>query len=207
MEYHVVVLSQDQAFARMLELEFQYLHLSVRSAPSMEATDRAEVLVLDLDSAFPPPTERYRTMIGFSRKPAMSAEWASRCSMILRRPFRMSSLRQEVLAQIGDGMPELNREALPGVPSDRGIRLDEEAGTLICDRQAVPITPNELRILRCLLQKRGTAVSREELSSTTGRSEANKTDVYICYLRRKTDSLPGGRLIQTIRGKGYQIES
>ena len=207
MEYHVVVLSQDSAFARMLELEFQSLHLRVRSAPTMDASDRAEVLVLDLDSASPPPSDRYRTMIGFSRRPAMSADWASRCSMILRRPFRMSSLRQEVLAQTGEGSLGINREVLLGVPSDRGIRLDEEAGALICDRQSVSLTPHEMRILRCLLKKRGTAVSREELSSAIGRSEANKTDVYICYLRRKTDGLPGGRLIQTVRGKGYRIES
>ena len=194
-------------FARMLALEFDYLHLKARSAVSLDRLDRTDVLILDLDSASAPPADQYRTMIGFSRRPALSAEDARCCSMILRRPFRMSLLRQEVLAQTGAVMHTVERDPLEETPlrGERTLRLEPEKSRLLCDGQAVALTPHELRIMECLLDNRGRAVSREELAALIGQSDGNKTDVYICYLRRKTDGLPNGRLIRTVRGKGYQI--
>ena len=193
-------------FARMLALEFDYLHLKARSAVSLDRMDRTDVLILDLDSASAPPADQYRTMIGFSRRPALSAEDARCCSMILRRPFRMSLLRQEVLAQTGVTVHAAEGDPFEVTMSgERTVRLDHEKNQLICDRQAVALTPHEMRIVECLLNNRSRAVSRKELASLIGQSDGNKTDVYICYLRRKTDGLPNGRLIRTVRGKGYQI--
>ena len=193
-------------FARMLELEFSNLRFSVLSTVRLQAEDRAEVVLLDLDSATAPPSEQYRKMIGFSRHPAISSPDARSCSMILRRPFRMSLFRQEVLTQ-------LERDSLTDgfswrgcAPEKRRIVLDVEKQCLLCDGQEVFLTPREMAILGCLLEHRGTAVSRARLSEIVGAAEkGNETDVYICYLRRKTDGLPNGRLIQTVRGKGYQI--
>ncbi len=201
MKYQVMVLSQDQIFARMLELEFRYLHMKAGVGAAMEPNDRAEVLILDLDSATAPPSDRYRKMIGISRRPAMLTEQASSCSMIFHRPFRMSSLRREVLAEMGTPMVDWEQEPA----GSRVIRLEETTRTLHCNRQTIALTGQEFRILQCLLANRGEPVSRARLTEVIGRSEANKTDVYVCYLRRKTDQLPGGRLIETVRGKGYRI--
>ncbi|MBE6634170.1 MAG: winged helix-turn-helix transcriptional regulator [Ruminococcaceae bacterium] len=207
MNYQVMVLSEDTVFARMLELEFSYLHLQAGSASSMDPSDRTDVLILDLDSASAPMAACYRKMIGFSRHSATAAEDAGNCSMILRRPFRMSLLRREVLAETGGELTWATNEPPQKSAVERRIVLDEGARAMICDGKRIALSPCEYRIMECLLKKRGAAVTREELSELIGYSETNKTDVYVCYLRRKTDDLPGGRLIRTVRGKGYMIPS
>ena len=206
MYYRVVVLSEDAVFARMLELELAGLRISVLSTNRMNSEDHADVLILDLDSSAAPPAEQYRRMIGFSRRSAMTAPDARSCSMILRRPFRMSLLRREVLAQLEQGSGSLS-DFIPVIsPEKRQITLRKEEALLICDGQTVALTPHEMTVMELLLAHRGTAVSREILAKAMGGAEeGNETDVYICYLRRKTDGLPGGRLIRTVRGKGYQI--
>jgi DNA-binding response OmpR family regulator len=60
------------------------------------------------------------------------------------------------------------------------------------------------------MERRGEAVSREELSdclATAGKkSDSNKTEVYLCYLRRKLEKPTGRRWITTVRGVGYRLE-
>lgn len=206
MDYQVVILSEDVQFARMLELELALCRLSVLAAVSLCEQDRTDVLILDLDSAVPPSSDRYRKMIGFSRRPAISSEAARSCSMILRRPFRMSLLRREVLEQTGEGRMLQEMLMLHAKPATREINLDSIEGMLICDKRKIALSPTECAVLACLLEKRGSAVSRGMISERIGQASSNKTDVYICYLRRKTDGLPNGRLIKTVRGKGYMIE-
>ncbi len=206
MDYQVVILSEDVQFARMLELEFAWCRLSVLAAAALCEQDRTDVLVLDLDSATAPPSDRYRKMIGFSRRPAISSEAARSCSMILRRPFRMSLLRREVLEQTGEGTAWREAPVTPLRQTARELHLNREESILICDGERIAVSPTECEVLACLLERRGNAVSRETLSEKIGKTETNKTDVYICYLRRKTDGLPNGRLIKTVRGKGYLIE-
>ncbi len=204
MVYQVVILTSDTVFARMLELEFTSRGLRVL-ASAMGEDDRTDVVLLDLDSAMSPPAEQYRRMIGFSRHPAMSVSDAGRCTVILRRPFRMAQLRQEVLSELGEYVPP---EPMPSfaLPDKREIFLSVEDRRLRCDRKSINVSPQECRLLQCLLNHRGETVPREVLAECIGQTDANKTDVYICYLRRKTDALPGGRLIRTVWGKGYQID-
>lgn len=59
--------------------------------------------------------------------------------------------------------------------------------------------------MQCLLEHRGESVSRDEISTVIGESSANKTEVYICFLRRKLEETFGDRIIKTVRGKGYTI--
>lgn len=217
MHYQVVILSEDAVFVRMLELEFAHRGMSVLTASALDEPDSADVLILDLDSAYAPPPGRYRKMIGFSRRPAITAKDARSCTMILRRPFRLSLLRREVLAQTGYPAPQLGypvpqTEAAPLLPRParqperRRITLNEADRTLRCDGQTVSLSPQEFRLLRLLLEQRGKTVSRAALAEAIGAAAGNKTEVYICYLRRKTDGLPSGRLIRTVRGEGYCVD-
>lgn len=202
----VVILSEDTVFARMLELELLQLQIQAVAMTRLQDNVQADVLILDLDSAAAPPSEQYRRLIGFSRHSAMNAPDACRCSMILRRPFRMSLLRREVLAQLeqNGSFPVVPMRA--PVPEKRQILLHKEEQIMVCDGQAVELTPTELAIMERLISRRGEAVSRAALAEAAGCGQnGNEIDVYICYLRRKTDALSGGRLIRTVRGKGYQI--
>ena len=66
---------------------------------------------------------------------------------------------------------------------------------------------NNFTLLRFvgMLGMMNVSFSKEELLSCIGESAANKLEVYICYLRRKTETGDGYRLIRTVRGKGYCI--
>ena len=211
MEYQVAILSADAVFARMLELEFRMQHLRVLLTEEMSASDSAIVVLLDLDSANPPPVGSYRQMIGFTRDSALlTVDSHRQCSMILHRPFEVRLLRREVFSCLSQDQAEPILYAASKPEShfsgEEKLSLDESKKTLLQGTKEISLTPAEFLILRCLLSHRGTTVSKAELSALIGASATNKIEVYICYLRRKTDSPGGLHLIRTVRGKGYRID-
>jgi len=190
----------------MLELEFTHLAISTTFTERLSADDQAEILVLDLDSAEVPSSGRYRKMIGFSRRPAMTTHGARSCSMILRRPFQMSLLRREVLSELEQRSTPERRNTADQSLLKRQIRLREDRRQLLCDGKQILLTAKEFVLMKGLMEHRGEAVSRETLAEFLEAENPSEVNVFICYLRRKTDRLPRGRLIQTVRGKGYQIQ-
>ena len=82
----------------------------------------------------------------------------------------------------------------------------EEVRRPACEGKTAVLSKQEFRIMRLLLQKRGQVVTREELLEVIGPGSDNRVEVYICYLRRKTDRFPAGRLIRTVHKKGYRVE-
>ena len=206
MKYQIVILSDDAVFARMLELEFQMLDLSVFVADTPDAEIEADVILLDLDSVLPPPPDRYTRMIGFTRNFAISALDSNRqCSMILHRPFELRLLRQEVLAWLpgtaggAEAQPKRERARL-------SLSLDRETCALLCCENRILLTQTEFCVMECLLANRGEVVSRETISAAIGESAANKTDVYVCFLRRKLEKVTDQAIILTVRGKGYRLK-
>ena len=214
MEYQVAILSADAVFARMLELEFSMLGLRTLSCGAMADTDSASVVVLDLDSAEPPAS--CETVIGFTRNSALvKIDTHRHCSMILHRPFEVRLLRREVMAALGilEGHSvtqsvEKKREEEEEKEKEKEFRLflDEDRSLLLAEDREIALTPIEMRMMKHLLEHRGETVSKEALTSLIGDSASNKTEVYICYLRRKTDSPNGMRLIRTVRQRGYRID-
>ena len=95
MEYQVVILSADEVFSRMLEIEFRMQNLSVLVAEELPARDYSSVVLLDLDSATPPSLGTYGQMIGFTKDSALlTVDSHRQCSMILHRPFDLGLLRR-----------------------------------------------------------------------------------------------------------------
>ena len=206
MQYQVAILSADESFARMLEVEFSLLGLKTLATRELRSEDRAQIVILDLDSATPPPVGVCKRMIGFSRMPAITAEGARRCSMILRRPFRMGLLREEILMQTGRGLYRETAEKAPISPQKRKLALDMKKRALLGGDQPIPLSPQEFRLMQCLLEKRGQTVSYADLERSLGGEDANRLRVYICHLRSKTKGLCEGGLIFTVRGQGYGIK-
>lgn len=193
----VAVLSADDRFARLLQLELEAWQLTVRTEETADP-EGAEVVIVDLDSAEVPPEGSYGYLIGFSRLPALSADAAARrCAMILRRPFRMSLLRQEVLAHLSVRVPEPEREG-----TERGKPLLAENG-LRCGDVAVPLTPTERRMTELLLNASGKAVAKDALGAVTDDPSDGKTAVYICGIRKKLRDAGLSVTIETVRGVGY----
>lgn len=100
----------------------------------------------------------------------------------------------------------------------REPRLGLRAGDLELDRlersarrggQAIVLTSREFALLEHLMLNRGQCVSRVELLDAVWNMEPAQTtnivDVYVNYLRRKLNDPPPGRLIRTVRGRGYMV--
>ena len=202
MRGNILILSEDAVFARMLELELEAMQFSV-ATNSASASRRYDLILVDLDSAkLPKRVEEDARIVGFTRKFVVSALDAERrCSMILHRPFQMRVLREEVasinVAPQGKDLYQNGKESLDIILEGNMLTLGEEAFAL---------RPKEAAVMSALLAKRGEPVSREELSLLIGESSTNKTDVHICYLRRKFAAVTERQIIKTVRGQGYKID-
>ena len=211
MDYHVVILSADEIFSRMLELEMLHCGLRVLSLRDANSFFETELLLLDLDSVTAPVKGSYQSAIGFTGSDVLTANETRRnCSMILHRPFEISRLRQEVLSVFRPNGEERAVSARSHGTARRkqtahdGLFLQESE---LCFRdKKVALSPAERAIMQRFLEKRGEVISKEELSSLIGESSANKTEVYVCYLRRKMETLSEKRFLKTVRGQGYRLE-
>jgi hypothetical protein len=202
MRADIVICSSDAVFARMLELEFSHLLPSVQTVARFSEDLFARVVLLDLDTAVPPSPACYGCLIGFTRGTAFAAEDRAKrqCSMILRRPFEMHLLRREVMGQLTPSDGKI-ADATASVAS---FSVASSGKISLCG-QVLSLSPNEQKILTYLLDHRGEAVSRERLSALIGETATNKTDVYVCYLRRKLAAITPVKLIQTVRNQGYML--
>lgn len=202
MRGNILILCEDATFARLLELELAAMQFSVfvNSAPTARAFD---VILVDLDSAsIPQKAGKDVRMIGFTRHFEVSALDAERrCSMILHRPFQMRVLREEVATVNTNAQAEEERKAEKGAPE-----ISLNGNLLMLEGIALTLRQKEAKVMSVLLANRKTTVSREALSQIIGESSTNKTDVYVCYLRRKIATVTDRPIIKTVRGKGYIID-
>ena len=200
MRGNVLILSQDAVFARMLELELEAMHFSVAINSAPAGRQNALILV-DLDSASIPRKVGEARIVGFTRHFEVSALDAERrCSMILHRPFQMRVLREEVA--LLDATAEER-----GVPQGaESLEIVLSGNTLTLGEKTLILRPKEATVMAALLANRGQAVSREALAELIGESATNKTDVHVCYLRRKIATLTDRSIIKTVRNQGYKID-
>ena len=202
MRGNILILSEDAVFARMLELELAAMQFSVaiNSSPASRAND---LILVDLDSStIPQKAKNDARIIGFTRHFEVSSLDAERrCSMILHRPFQMRILREEV-ANLNTSV----QEKTTNTAARKDLSIHLEGDLLKVDDATLTLRPKEAVVMAALLNKRGKPVSREALSLLIGESSTNKTDVHICYLRRKLSMVTDRQIIKTVRGQGYQID-
>ena len=200
MRGNILILSEDAVFARMLELELEAMRFSVQ-INSIANGRQNDIILVDLDSAsIPQKMGDGARIVGFTRHFEVSSLDAERrCSMILHRPFQMRLLREEVaLLDVAE-----EREEQRGTENPE-ITLN--GNTLTLGEKIVTLRPKEAAVMSLLLANRGTAVSREMLSNLIGESSTNKTDVHVCYLRRKIATVSEKSIITTVRNQGYKID-
>lgn len=92
----------------------------------------------------------------------------------------------------------------------RGLSLSREDTTLVCGETRLTLTRNEYRILRTLMERQGTIVSREalmeQLWETDSFVDENTLSVNVNRLRHKLAGVGLSDLIATRKGLGYTIE-
>ena len=82
-------------------------------------------------------------------------------------------------------------------------------GTRLVDRAGAPVelTRTEFNLLELLLRNAGQVLTRELILDRVWgydfQTTSNSLEVYVGYLRRKTEAAGGERLIHTVRGVGY----
>ena len=122
-------------------------------------------------------------------KPFVVDELLARCRALLRRS--VSATTQSTLSVGNLVLNPLTREA------HRGER-------------ALSLTKTEFDLLELLMQQPNTVISREYIYETIWgydfETNSKSLDVYIGYLRRKTEEEGDSRLLYTIRGVGYTVK-
>lgn len=124
------------------------------------------------------------------------------------KPFDLNVLLakiQALLRRSYDFAPTTN------VLSHRGALLNLNDHTLSFHGDDIPLTKNEYRILSCLMEKKGTVVSREKLMERLWETDQfvdeNTLTVNINRLRKKLDGVGLTHFITTKFGVGYLIEN
>lgn len=119
------------------------------------------------------------------------------------KPFAL----EELLARLRS----LLRRAAPASESEvltlDDLSLDPRARTATRAGQAIDLTRTEYELLELFLRNSGQVLTRELIFDRVWGYDfgntSNSLDVYIGYLRRKTEADGLSRLIHTVRGIGY----
>ncbi len=119
----------------------------------------------------------------------------------LVKPFALEELLARVRALLRrHGDDDGGLLSLADLEMDVGAHTARRAG------HAIDLTRTEWALLELLLRNAGQVLTRELISDRVWGYElgtAGSLDVYIGYLRRKTEEHGGARLIQTVRGVGF----
>ncbi|MCD8166732.1 MAG: response regulator transcription factor [Bacteroides sp.] len=91
------------------------------------------------------------------------------------------------------------------------LTLDVEKHLVKRGEREINLTMQEFKLLKILLENKGKVMSRAQLLSdiwgVNYDPNTNIVDVYISYLRNKIDTEEHHKLIKTIKGRGYMIQT
>jgi DNA-binding response OmpR family regulator len=97
----------------------------------------------------------------------------------------------------------------PHVLRFRDLELDPGVREVRRDRRLLELTFTEFRLLELLMRNPRQVLTRhlifERVWGFDFASTSNTLNVYVGYLRRKTEAAGGSRLIHTVRGVGYVL--
>ncbi len=124
----------------------------------------------------------------------------------LAKPFSVSELSARIRALVRRShLPSESVLLAADLKLDRVQRLVERAG------RRIELTAKEFSLLEYLMLNLGRRVTRsmiiERVWNLTFDTTTNVVDVYINYLRRKIDDGHAIKLIQTVRGVGYELSA
>ena len=121
----------------------------------------------------------------------------------LVKPFAL----EELLARVRALLRRRDVPAGSGLLELEDLRLDPAARTVHRGDRPVELTKTEFDLLELLILNAGIVLTRdtiyEQIWGFDFETSSNSLDVYIGYLRRKTEADGEPRLIHTVRGVGY----
>jgi two-component system OmpR family response regulator len=124
----------------------------------------------------------------------------------LVKPFDFGELLARLRALIRRGPSER-----PAPIEVGGLRADPQTRIVTWSGRDAELTPREYELLEFMLRRPGQVISRGALLDHVWAEgyagSPNVVDVYIGYLRRKLDHPQAPRLIRTVRGAGFVLET
>jgi two-component system response regulator MprA len=124
----------------------------------------------------------------------------------LAKPFALEELRARLRALLRRAAP-VEQDAKRLAYED--LSLDLESRQAFRGSRAIELTRTEFALLELFLLNAGKVLPRETIMDRVWGYElepaSNSLEVFIGYLRRKTEAEGEPRLIHTARGVGYQL--
>lgn len=122
----------------------------------------------------------------------------------IAKPFDTDELIARIAARLRNNQQDI-------VIKIDGLEIDTEKLTVTRNGKNISLTPQEFRLLEYLAINQGKVLQRDMILnrvwSYSPDIESRVVDVYIGYLRKKIDKGAKNKLIQTVRGFGYKIDT
>ncbi|MDQ1696966.1 MAG: two-component system, OmpR family, response regulator MprA [Frankiaceae bacterium] len=221
----VLVVDDDpqlrEALARALELDGYQVATATNGAQALDviSRDRPDVMVLDVMMPYVGGLDVCRTLRDHrDRLPVLVLtardEVGDRVAGLdagaddyLTKPFALDELRARLRALLRRTTVEGDDEAAPLRYED--LLLDPVARTVYRGDRPIDLTRTEFALLELLLRNAGRPLPRDVIMDRVWGWESeptsNSLEVFIGYLRRKTEVDGEPRLIHTVRGVGYVL--
>ena len=219
-QYRVLVIEDDAAISRVLQLELEHEGYTVESArDGLTGLERAlkepDLIILDLMLPRMDGMEVCKRVRSKSRVPIIMLTAKDRvpdrvagldmgADDYLTKPFSTEELLARVRARLREKQPSRS------VIEYRDLVMDRDRHEVTRAGNPVNLTAKEYALLEYLLLHRNKVHTRDELFNGVWGSDflgdSNLIDVYIRYLRGKIDEGFEDKLITTVRGVGYTIK-
>jgi DNA-binding response OmpR family regulator len=218
--YRILVIEDDAAISRVLQLELEHEGYTVEVArDGLSGLERAlkepDLIVLDLMLPRMDGMEVCKRVRAKSRVPIIMLTAKDRvpdrvagldmgADDYLSKPFATEELLARVRARLRE------KEPASSVLAFRDLIMDRDRHEVTRAGKPITLTAKEYALLEYLLLHRNKVHSRDELFNGVWGSDflgdSNLIDVYIRYLRGKIDEGFDDKLITTVRGVGYTIK-
>ena len=127
----------------------------------------------------------------------------------LPKPFALEELLARIRALLRRARESSEAEPVDEALTFADLTLDPATRTVRRGDRSITLTRTEFELLWVLMQRPRRVLSRElildEVWGYDFPTTANSLEVYIGYLRRKTEADGEPRLIHTVRGVGYVL--
>src|ERR1700729_3050325 len=219
-QYRILVIEDDAAISRVLQLELEHERYEVDVARDglaglEKALKEPDLVILDLMIPRMDGLEVCRRIRTKSTVPIIMLTAKDRvpdrvegldvgADDYVTKPFSTPELLARVRARLRERSPQSNVIEYRDVVMDRDRHEVHRAG------RPIALTAKEYALLEYLLLHRNKVHTRDELFNGVWGSDflgdSNLIDVYVRYLRGKIDDGFDDKLITTVRGVGYTIK-